>query len=341
MPGAGERAYVYAKACGIIGKSFVGRRTAALDSVARLSELDRLVFPQSFRELPERELLVDLERRIVGRSAKQIMTIVNVYTKPPELLLWLLRSYEYGDLKSALAAIAGGEARPPEFTDLGRFRTVKFEAYPDLKAMVRGTDFEFLDGETPQDEAGEIALQTKLDQHYYRALWESLYRLPRRDRAGIGIILGEEISLRNVVWVLRLRTYYRMSSEEIREKLVDLKPRTAGRKGERSLAADAEAVLDLPLDSYAPWASWKRAAFLNRDQDGWTADPRYFQNAASRHLYRLARLYFRRNPLSLDTAACFIKLKQFEEDLLTSLTEGLGLGMASRDVFSLLETENS
>ena len=40
-----------------------------------------------------------------------------------------------------------------------------------------------------------------------------------------------------------------------------------------------------------------------------------------------------------DAAACFIKLKQFEEDLLTSVAEGLGLGMSGRDVFSLLEVE--
>lgn len=344
MPLSGERAYVYAKACGIIGKSFVGSRIADLEPVSRLADLDRLVFPQSFRELPERELLIDLERRIIGRSANQIITIVNSYARPPELLVRLLRSYEYGDLKSALAAIAGGEARAPSFTNLGRFGVVKFGAYPDIKAMTGGTEFEFLSSETPGKGDGGITLQTRLDKHYYTALWESLYRLRWRDRAGIEAVLSEEISLRNVVWALRLRTYYRMAKGEIREKLIDLKipsrkrERGMGRENSHSLAADAEAVLELPLDTYAPWASWKRAAFLNPERsDGWTADPRYFQNAASRHLYQLARHYFRRRPFSIDTAACFIKLKQFEEDLLTSIAEGLGIGMASRDVFAMLE----
>jgi hypothetical protein len=53
----------------------------------------------------------------------------------------------------------------------------------------------------------------------------------------------------------------------------------------------------------------------------------------------MARLYFRRRPISIDTPACFIKLKQYEEDLLTSVAEGLGLGIPGRDVFSLLELE--
>jgi vacuolar-type H+-ATPase subunit C/Vma6 len=69
----------------------------------------------------------------------------------------------------------------------------------------------------------------------------------------------------------------------------------------------------------------------------WTADPRYFQNAAGDYLYKLALRAFRRRPFSLDTAFCFIRIKQYEEDLLTSVAEGLGLGMSGQDVFALLE----
>ncbi|MDR2071214.1 MAG: V-type ATPase subunit [Treponema sp.] len=340
MPRSGERAYVYAKACGIIGKSFVGSRIASLEPAGRLTDLDRLVFPQSFRELPERELLIDLERRIIGRSSGQIISIVNSYSKPPEFLVRLLRSYEYGDLKSALAAVAGKDPNTPVFTNLGRFGVVKFDAYPDIAAMVSGTEFESLISQAPKKGDGTIALQIKLDKQYYTALWESLFYLKRRDRTGIEAILSEEISLRNVVWALRLRTYYRMAGDEVREKLIDLKfPSRRGTEGNsHSLTADARAALELPLDTYAPWASWKRASFLNPERsDAWTADPRYFQNAASRHLYHMARHYFHRRPFSIDTAACFIKLKQFEEDLLTSIAEGLGIGMTSRDVFALLE----
>jgi vacuolar-type H+-ATPase subunit C/Vma6 len=353
MPGGGERAYVYAKTCGIIGKSFVGKRISQLASVSRLSELDRLIFPNNFRDLPERELLVDLERRILNRSVNQIITIVNVYKKPPELLIRLLRAYEYADLKSALIALAGGEAKAPGWTRLDRFGTVHFEAYPELKAMLKNTEFEFLlkdlskpggvsdDGMVsesgPADsEIDSIRMQTKLDRHYYTTLWESLGKLSKYDREGIGKILEEEISLRNVIWALRLRTYYRMNDDDVREHLVFI-----DRKKGKSLADDAVDSLELPLDTYSAWEKWRRRNFLNKETPGepWEADPRYFQNAASAHLYRMARLYFRRRPTSIDTAACFIKLKQYEEDLLTSMAEGLGLSMPSRDVFSLLEVE--
>jgi len=39
----------------------------------------------------------------------------------------------------------------------------------------------------------------------------------------------------------------------------------------------------------------------------------------------------------LDSCFCFIKLKQFEEDLLTSYAEGLGMGMSGKDVLAMLE----
>jgi vacuolar-type H+-ATPase subunit C/Vma6 len=97
----------------------------------------------------------------------------------------------------------------------------------------------------------------------------------------------------------------------------------------------------MSLDNRVEWKGWNRERFLNPEKSDqhWKADPRHFQNAASEYLYELARLSFRRRPFSLDTVFCFIKLKQFEEDLLTSLAEGLGMGLSSQEVFGLLEVE--
>jgi vacuolar-type H+-ATPase subunit C/Vma6 len=346
MAGPGERSYVYAKACGIIGKSFVGRRIAALHPVSRLSELDRLIFGSAARELPERELLPDLEKRLIRRSVAQIASIVNSFKNPPELLSLLLRVYEYSDLKTALALIAEGELNGPkgEPAGLGRFGTVHFDAWPDIKAMLKGTEFEFL-----LDEKGElkkefdgVSLETALDRHYYSRLWKSIFALGRSDRRAAEKITAEEISLRNCAWMLRLRTYYGMKAGEVRQRLITFKERP-------DLSADALAALEFPLDSRSEWERWKRVSFLNPEGPSrrvfqpegssgiWYADPRYFQNAASEYLYKLALHSFRRRPSSIDTSFCFIKLKQFEEDLLTSDAEGLGMGMSSKDVFGILE----
>jgi vacuolar-type H+-ATPase subunit C/Vma6 len=345
---------VYAKVCGIVGKSLVGKRIPALARVDRLSALDWLIFPQGSRELPERELLPDLERRITGRAVSQILSIVSSYSRPPELLLRLLRTWEYADLKSALNALTGGEEVFPLWTDLGSFGTVNFSAYPDLAAMIKGTEFEFLlDREMNLVKGGDaVKAQTELDRRYYSSLWLALKKLPPGDRIASERILGEEISLRNCIWALRLRTYYGMASDEVSERLMDIRPLRALKGGpfrdrrsrgkdapQDTLAADARGSLDFALDSRPAWAGWRREQFLNPEFPGrpWTADPRYFQNAAGDYLYKLALHSFRRRPFSIDTAFCFIRLKQYEEDLLTSVAEGLGLGMSSRDVFAMLE----
>jgi vacuolar-type H+-ATPase subunit C/Vma6 len=345
MPNMGERAYAYAKACGITGKSFVGKRLSRLNGLTRLSELDRLIFGKDARDLPERELLVDLERRIIDRTAAQIIALVDSFTTPPELLTRMVRDFEYTDLKRMITAASAGERTPPAYTDIGRFATINYGAYPNLNLMLKDTEFEHLLADLTAPGSKPMVIQKKLDHHYYTGLWESLGKLAPKDRKSIESILVEELSLRNAAWALRMRTYYNMSDEEVREYLVFIPalgnfPRRHGGAGKTqpTLADDALNSLSMALDNPADWDRWRWTSFLNprRSGESWTADPRYFQNAAAEHLYRLARHSFRLRPFSLDMTACFIKLKLFEEDLLISVAEGLSLGMGAQDVLELL-----
>jgi vacuolar-type H+-ATPase subunit C/Vma6 len=207
----------------------------------------------------------------------------------------------------------------------------------DLKAM-KSADFDF----TP--------LEAELDLHYYTLLLQSLSRLSSADSVLVRRILADEISLRNCVWALRLRTYFKKKPDETAKYLMDQKmfcdfteipgaiqPKNSG--GETSLAAEAHTSLEFSLDTRSDWKNWRWERLLNPEKAGehWTADPRFFQNAASHYVYRLSSRCFRLMPFSINSIFCYIKLKQFEEDLLTSVTEGLGLGMAGKDVFDLLE----
>jgi len=127
----GEKSYAYAKACGIIGKSFVGSRIKNLETVTRLSELDKLVFPKTFKDLPEKELLTDLEDRIINRAVDSIISIIKCFSRPPEFLILLLRSYEYADLKSVIYSLNKGSDAPPH-TNIAPYQTINFKAWPDF-----------------------------------------------------------------------------------------------------------------------------------------------------------------------------------------------------------------
>jgi vacuolar-type H+-ATPase subunit C/Vma6 len=366
MTDSGERSYTYAKASGIISKSFVGKRILNLEKVSRLSELDRLVFPASAKNLPEKELLRDLEKRIINREVNSIISIVKCFSHPPEFFKLLIRSYEYADLLSAIIASMDKERNAPPHVDLGRFQTVNFEAWPDIPKMIEGTSFVFLLEKLNKmnmasfTEKPGSSLQSVLDQHYYTALWKALFSLPERDRQVAERILSDEISLKNSSWALRLRTFYQMPAKEVKQHLVDIpeekhgpsarylrvwRHENAWKKKPRvvsaSLVHEAIVSLDYQLDDYSDWSSWRWKEFLNPQVEGrhWQADPRFFQNAASRYLYNLARHNFRFSPSSLDNIFCFIKLKQFEEDILTSSVEGLGIGMSVKDTLSMLGVE--
>ena len=319
-----EGPYAYAKACGIIGKSFVGKRINILFSVKTLADLARLIFRKE-TDSP----VSDLEDSIEKRSVQQILSIVNCFEKPPDIIVRQLRAYEYTDLKTCLHHIAKGETIPDIYC-LGRFRTVHFKAFPNLKAMLSGTEFEFLHPKEMQTDKIDFSnVETRLDVHYYNELRNSLCELSGEDRALVQRILNDEISLNNCIWALRLRTYYNKNSAETIKHLTH--------------ASEAKDALTLPLDSRSPWQLWKWEKFLNPEHPGehWFFDPRYFQNAASLYLYRLALFGFHRIPMSVSSIFCFIKIKQFEEDLLTSIAEGLSFGLDSSEVFKLLDILSS
>jgi vacuolar-type H+-ATPase subunit C/Vma6 len=325
---SGERAYIYAKICGIIGKSFIGKRVSALSGINRLAELDRIVFPNMNRDLPERELLPDLERRIAEKTIQEIINIIECFKQPPEFLVLLVRAYEYADMKAVLSALGDRETKSPSWTDIGEFRTVSFEAYPNMEKMLKGTAFEFL---LREDMTDVVSLQMKLDRHYYAAIWNALLKLPKSDRRNIEKIIGDEINLRNAAWILRLRTYYDMKPEKIRKMLIFI-------EGKKNFIDDSLESLNFALDVRSEWAKWKWAAFVNEEKTGnyWKIDPRYFQNQASAFLYKSAYRSLRTRPFTLDSVFCFIRLKQSEEDVLTSIAEGFGFNMTAYESLNLL-----
>ena len=325
-------AYAYTKACGIIGKSFVGKRIAALKLLKTLSEFERLVFsdkqrqPQTVEEF--KSLPFDLECRIEQRAVDQIFSIIDSFDEPPEVLLYQIRAYEYTDLKNCLHYILDGKKERPKIYDIGRFRTINFDAYPNINNMLKETEFEFICDKIQNIKPHSIEfsrLEAQLDVQYYKGLLKSLRNIYSDDKGILSWMIREEISLKNCIWALRMRTYYKISTEEIAEYLTN--------------KTEAIMSLELPLDFRDSWNEWKWKNFLNPQFSGqkWKLDPRYFQNAAANYLNKKAMRYFHVMPMTVTSIFCFIKIKQYEEDLLISIVEGLSMGMGCSDIFKLLE----
>jgi len=273
--------YAYAKASWIIGKSFLGKRMASLYGIHTLDELDKILFPDNYREIPGRELLHDLEKRIVQKSDRQILSVINAFAEPPRFLI-------------------------------------------RMKAA-----------ESPR-RSNEISIPSNSIE-YYKGLIDCLWQLESEDRDAAAKFISDEISLLNSSWVLRLRAYYHKSETEISKYLMD--SRLLGNVYQKGIAAEVKMAMDLPLDIRQEWKGWRWERFLNQEEaaEHWIIDPRHFQNAANQYLHHRGFHNFHSLPMSVSAIYCFIKLIHYEEDLLTSLAEGLSLGMDSSSVFKLLE----
>jgi len=294
-----DNGYAYAKACGIIGKSFLGVRTSLLSALHTLNDMEKLVFPDNQKESEGGNLLAGLEKQITDRAARFLLSVIGSYSNPPEILACMLKSAEY---KSPLS------------------------------------DDPIKQGKNLSER------EARLDYQYYKNLIESLGLLSGDDRKITQKLLCEEISLRNCIWALRLRFYYEKNETDTAAYLMDFQ--IPGSGSQKKLSSDASASLNFHLDVPRQWDGWKREKFLNMEDSSheakhWSVDPRYFQNAVSRYLYHLALRGFHSEPVTISAIYCFVKLIQFEEDLLSSVAQGLALGIDGEGVLKMLGVSQS
>ncbi|MDR1467994.1 MAG: V-type ATPase subunit [Spirochaetaceae bacterium] len=299
----GARAYLYAKACGIIARSFVEGRVNRLAAVSGTKAFEDLVFGDAVSGETGATMTIDaIEKRLGQREDEAIAKISKSFphSEPPALFQMLVKGDRYGQVVSDEAA-ARGDA-----------------------------DDENGESSITRDISG-IARQNSA---YYTALWHELEKTPLSDRRFITNIIAEEIRLKNAAWALRLRVYYSLSPEQIKAFLIMIKPG----KNKPTLYADALKSLEPDIEEEAQWHSWRLWKYVNKPVSSqyWKIDPRFFQNQASLYLYRLARKALRRSPFTLDTACCFIKLQQFEKEVLTSVAEAVRLGLTGADALEIL-----
>jgi hypothetical protein len=322
--------YASAKACGMFGKAFLGRRLARLQTITRLSELDRQIFPERPLNLSESELAGVLERRIAERSVSNLLRLLKAFPIESNSLIFMLRAIEFADLKIALGALQAKEVYPPSFMNIAPWGRLHFAQWPNLEKILEGSDLEWVNKDRSEFSAAETG--THIDQFYYQSLWNLL--LQERSTEALLRLYADEISLQNCIWALRLSRYYQMPEEEISKRLVHI-----SYEG-RSLSEAAMNSLGFHAELREDWDAWKYREFINpahTSETQWRIDPRYFQNAAARSLYRRSRRLFRFGETEKLRLAAFIKLQQYEQDILTSLAEGVQLGMSVKDIISGLE----
>ena len=331
MDNSAASAFVYAKLCGMLSKSYVGEKATKLFSVKSLNELWGLLFSEEVPAVPEVLLAKKIEENAQKKFISEYVKLLSCYSKPSPLLVSLLRSYDYENIKEIGAALCFKEEKIPKITDIGEFSEINYDEWPDIAKMTANSSFAWYDKVPKVQE--QQANDTKLDQQYVKELASALKKLPIRERNVILPIFRQEYILKNIIWTMRLRVYYGLKKEDILPRLAYV----SGNCDTDIIASPAIKIMDYPIDSYAEWANWEYRDLLNPNEEGavWNLDPRWVEGAARKLDNRNAEKMFHRYPESALPMVCFFKMKSHELGCIRSIAEGMRMNVDSQQIMAL------
>ena len=325
-------AFVYAKASGMLARSFVGENARRLFSVHSLPELWSLLFSTSVPPVPEALLARELEKAAQNEFTSEYIKLVSLYSHPAPVLKALIHFYDYDNIKELGAALCMGEKKIPEIVDISPFNFIDYSRWPDISLMTKNSPLAWYNAVPALSDQQKN--DYKLDVQYIREVWKAVQKTDSSCRESLMELFGKEFRMENVLWALRVRLYYGMSDEEIKEHLVYAGERRSDRD---PLAGEAIKTLSWELDSWDQWRNWKFKSLLNPHEEGavWTVDPRWISSAWRKYYVETASKLFHRFPFTEAPLVCWFLIKQRELDNIRTASEQIRLNMNSSSAMRL------
>ncbi|WP_407428835.1 V0D/AC39 family V-type ATPase subunit [Treponema sp.] len=181
------------------------------------------------------------------------------------------------------------------------------------------------------EKSEDSELNAKNDRLQIINLWNAVNSLNGSDKENLEQLYKMEISLKNILWALRLKVYYHFSEEEISEHLIYSEEH---KRKDDVLAREAMAVAGKDISSYDDWKNWKYAQFLNPHEEGvvWEIDPCWIERSLKTYLAKAYKRFFHKDPMSVTSLVSWFRIKQYELDCIRAVAEGLRLGVDSERV---------
>lgn len=321
MDKSGARAFVYAKACGMIGKSFTGERANQLFEVKSLSELWTLLFKTPVPMVPEVMLAQQIEEEAFNQFISQYVNLVGQFDKPDSFLNDQLFIYEVQNLKEIGDALCAGETKMPSVYNLGKYSTLHYDQWPDIAKITAGTEFAWFNKLPGIHEQQQV--EYRLDIQAVKHMWESLGKVSGEAGDALKAMIREELDVQNVVWALRLKLNYKMTDEEIIPKLMYVTDKPSASD---PLCSNAIKVLGKNPENYAEWENWIYNSYVNpRNENLWQIDPAWIEKKAKIEQNKKALRLFHCYPLTSVSLLGWFKAKQFELSCVRMAVEGIRL----------------
>lgn len=158
-----------------------------------------------------------------------------------------------------------------------------------------------------------------------KRIFKACEKLSARDRDNVKKILTERYSIKNILWVMRLKVYYKMNAEEIKDQILYLNDE---KNSSDDFAKEALKIAEWKIDDYSRWSKWKYSYLVNKsDSKGFILDPKSAEEKASEEFYKSVRRAFHREPFTPLVLVSWFFVKQSELDLIRTVTESLRLNV--------------
>lgn len=333
MDKTGADAFVFAKANGILGKSFTAKHTHQFFSAKSIGELWTLLYRTQSPLVPEVLLSQQIEEKAFTDFIAQYVKFIDMYDKPERVLVDQLLLFEGENLKEIGASLCKGEKNPPKLIDLGLYSSLHYKAWPDIKKITRGTPFSWYNKVPSIHEQQQF--EFKIDIQVCRHLWESAQREKGEASEALLELYKQEFIIKNIVWVLRLRLFYNMKNEDIISNLIYVTDKP-GRSD--PVAAPAIKILDWPLDEYEPWSNWKYSDLVNPHEDGqvWQIDPVWIERRNRVEINRKATKLFHQFPSDPCSLIGWYKMKNFELSCIRTAVESIRLNVNPEEAMEVV-----
>lgn len=324
MERSGAHSYVYAKASGILARSFIGHRASSLFAPRSLAELWSLVLKTEVPAVPEMLLAKRLEEEAGANFISEYKRLLGIYDKPDEVSVLLLRYFDYSNLKSLGAAAAMGQAERPRLRNIAPYNILNYDGWPSIRKITALSPLSWYDKEPEISE--QQFLDAKIDRQFVSDLWNAAQRLGVFERESVEKLILKKYAMQNVAWTLRLKVFYKMSPDEILEHIMFL---DSSKKKDDLLAHDAIEILEKNPDHYEDWAGWKHAKFLNAHEEGsiWTIDPGWVDDAARKELFVESNRLFHSQPFTPVVLVSLFFMKLNELNNIRAAVEALRLNV--------------
>lgn len=324
MDRTGASCYVYAKASGMLAKSFTGARTANLYNAKSLQELWNLLFTEEIPAVPQTLLAQEIEKKAAQKFIDEYKKLISTYSKPYPILVDLLHWFDYENVKNAAAELAAGSTAKIEFQSIKPFNILNYDKWPDLEKMTEGSELSWFDKIPSILEVNVFA--NKVDTQFIKKIWDSVQMLSGTEREIASDIIASHYSFMNITWAMRLKVFYNMDAGQIKEHLIYLDEK---KDSNDKFAGEALKILDYKIDIYDDWAKWKYAGLLNGNDDGkfWKLDPLYFEEKVAKNFASSMKREFHKNPFTAMVMITWFFIKRSELNNIRTAVEAIRLNV--------------